>query len=165
MSNRVYVLGESDIYPRILAPNYHTVSLAELLLLKELIDRDIQEYDDNVFYSHVQANEARYLYENSATLKKEPKKNFPGYVYLMKDASGLYKIGATAHLEKRIEQIKSTNPTIQLVRFAESEDPMSLERRLHHHFSEKRDHGEWFRLDESDVVEIGRVLEYAELPS
>lgn len=164
LDNRVYVVSEGNSYPRVVAPNYHTVSLAELLVLKDLIDRDIAEYDDGVFYSHLQANEARYVFENSSTTKATPKRVFPGYVYLMKDASGSYKIGATANLDKRLEQLKSANPTIELVKFAESRDPMALERQLHAYFREKRGHGEWFGLDECDISEIGRVLDHEKLP-
>ena len=165
MDGTVYIIGDGKAYPRVLAPNYHTVSLRELIALKELIERDIAEYTEDAFNSHKQANEARYLYDNTEPVGKMPKKLFPGYVYLMQDDSGLYKIGATANLGKRFEQLKSGNPSLVLLLFAEVADPMALERLLHDKFHKQRKYGEWFELCEEDVETIGGILRHEKLLS
>ena len=165
MDSTVYIISDGNAYPRVLAPNYHTVSIRELITLKELIERDIAEYSEEAFNSHRQANEARYFYDNTESAGKFPKKLFPGYVYLMRDDSGLFKIGATSNLTKRLEQLKSANPSLQLLLFGERLEPMVLERQLHEHFADKRVHGEWFKLEETDIALLGGILRDEKLPS
>ena len=89
-----------------------------------------------------------YLLINSLkTLKKS-------YVYLICDpAQDLYKIGVTRNLySKRMKQLQTGNGTeLHLIKFYETFYPFNMEKYLHSKFQEKREHGEWFRLNIEDI--------------
>jgi hypothetical protein len=80
------------------------------------------------------------------------------YVYLIRDieATGLYKIGRTAHPKTRIvDQFGVQFPfEIAVLRLIPTSDANLLERMLHKRYRDKRVKGEWFALSDSDVLEI-----------
>lgn len=78
-----------------------------------------------------------------------------GYVYLLCDAHrDLYKIGVTKNsVEKRVRQLQTGCGTpIHIVDTFKSEDYYRIETLLHRQFGHKKEQGEWFSLDSSDVV-------------
>jgi hypothetical protein len=78
----------------------------------------------------------------------------PGYVYVIK-GNGLYKIGRTTQLAKRLTHFSTLFPVpITLVTAIPTDDPVSLEKRLQNQFSERRRSGEWFALSEADLDRI-----------
>lgn len=79
------------------------------------------------------------------------------YVYLIKAANGLVKIGVTRDINKRFSKIKSGSPIdVELIGSVLTATGRELERRLHQEFEAKRIRGEWFALDDQDV---NRILE------
>ena len=72
-----------------------------------------------------------------------------GYVYLVKD-SKYYKIGLTTNPKQRLQDIRSTNITAEIVFLFETENMYLLEKELHGFFKEKRVVGEWFELTEEE---------------
>ncbi len=75
-----------------------------------------------------------------------------GYVYVVSNCSGHYKIGRTNNVESRIRAIQTSNPSsIELIVYFHSDDNVSLEKELHCLFSSKRVNGEWFMLDNNDI--------------
>jgi hypothetical protein len=80
-------------------------------------------------------------------------------VYLIKSIeSGLYKIGASSRLEKRVREIQNGNAgDIELIVFGKGGTKRELE--LHQRFSAKRLNGEWFKLDQADVDELVSELD------
>ena len=86
-----------------------------------------------------------------------------GYVYLICDpANDTFKIGVTKKLniEERMHKMQTGNSTELFVRsFYECEFPFRLEKLLHNHFHAKRVHGEWFKLDASDIVSFKETCE------
>lgn len=76
-----------------------------------------------------------------------------GFVYLIDDGTGLYKIGFSINPKKRLESIQSTrkDKTLVMLRCIFTRNQVALERRLHKLYADKREHLEWFRLDQSDV--------------
>jgi hypothetical protein len=72
--------------------------------------------------------------------------------YLMFDGN-LYKIGKSNNPEKRLKQLKTANPNIQLLAITEK----ITEDFLHNQFNEYRVTGEWFLFDE---VNLKQVLSY-----
>jgi len=77
-----------------------------------------------------------------------------GYIYLGFDASGLFKIGITNDVEKRLRQFRTANPTFFLLLHIPVEHPAVVEVELHTKFSDKRVRGEWFCLDGGDLLYI-----------
>ena len=80
--------------------------------------------------------------------------NNKSYVYLVCDpAQDLYKIGVTKNLySKRMKQLQTGNGTeLHIVNYYETFYPFSIEKYLHTKFQEKREHGEWFKLNVEDI--------------
>lgn len=78
----------------------------------------------------------------------------PGFVYLFRKGD-LHKIGQSANPEARLEQVARGGLIVHLI---ESANPRSVERMLHWRFNAARVRGEWFRLAESEVRDVCRVL-------
>jgi hypothetical protein len=79
-----------------------------------------------------------------------------GYVYLFKKTgTNIYKIGMTQteSVSDRFTSFKTYSETpVEIVSVVETENPPFLEKKLHTQFSEKRLNGEFFRLDDIDVM-------------
>jgi hypothetical protein len=90
--------------------------------------------------------------------EKRKSKPTNGYVYLIKADNGLYKIGKSKNLHARINEFGVKLPVkTELIHSIANSDFSTLELELHERFSDKREHGEWFRLSESDIEEIKQI--------
>lgn len=69
-----------------------------------------------------------------------------GFIYVLTDASGLFKIGRTADLDSRMISMRGVNPTVRLLAYFESKNAPEMERALHNAFRHSRVIGEWFDL-------------------
>lgn len=79
----------------------------------------------------------------------------PGYIYVLKAENGLYKIGKTKNVKKRISAIKTASPVkIEIHLLFQSSDMNKAEGMLHEMFSEFREIGEWFRIGEKEFQRI-----------
>lgn len=75
-----------------------------------------------------------------------------GFVYLIRSAVGLYKIGSTSCAQKRLSTLRTGSPvTLDLVLSIPTRDKTALERLIHRRFASKRQTGEWFALNAMDV--------------
>jgi hypothetical protein len=75
-----------------------------------------------------------------------------GTVYVIQ-AGAHYKIGRTQYLEHRLSMLQGECPTpIRLIYWLETADSDRLERAIHHHCRDRRLHGEWFRLQASELA-------------
>jgi hypothetical protein len=82
-------------------------------------------------------------------------KHNPGYVYVLKAANGLYKIGKSKNPSQRISNIKTSSPErLEVYAVFSSSDMDMGEVCLHLMFEEKREMGEWFRLNQDDLDSI-----------
>ncbi|MFJ6384660.1 GIY-YIG nuclease family protein [Kitasatospora sp. NPDC092039] len=63
-------------------------------------------------------------------------------------ASSLVKIGITKNLAKRLLQIRTMSPLPLSVIWQHETEDMQLETKLHRHFADRRQHGEWFDLSD-----------------
>jgi predicted XRE-type DNA-binding protein len=77
-----------------------------------------------------------------------------GCIYVLSStrSNGLFKIGRTLDITKRISSLNCGSPDpLKLVHSILSDDPVSAESIIHKKFSAKRTKGEWFALNETDI--------------
>ncbi len=74
------------------------------------------------------------------------------FIYIVRHARDIYKIGFTTDPQSRIQAIRSTNPsaTLHNIYAGEKQD----EKNLHTIFASKKVSNEWFHLDEEDLSHI-----------
>lgn len=77
-----------------------------------------------------------------------------GYVYLMRNGRGHYKIGHSVNPRKRRSQLSSLDNPVRLILLIPTDDMVALELALQRLFVWKRTRDEWFRLDKSDINTI-----------
>lgn len=81
-----------------------------------------------------------------------------GYVYLISDQQGHYKIGKANNISKRIFQLKTQPPfKLLLIESTWHPQPFELERNLHLRFGKHRINGEWFNFDDAT---LNQAVEY-----
>ena len=73
--------------------------------------------------------------------------------YILTDETGLYKIGKSKDVKRRVRSLMIGNPNIRLV----ARIPKDVESVLHDLFKEKRVAGEWFRLTKSDLERVKNI--------
>ena len=77
-----------------------------------------------------------------------------GFVYLL-HCNGAYKIGHAKVVDKRVSQIEPVMPyPVEVVFSIPTSDRFLMEAELHAHFRDRRLRGEWFALDEEDVLAV-----------
>jgi len=73
-----------------------------------------------------------------------------GWVYVLDDRMGHFKIGCAVNLDRRIRQLKILLPFPVIVAYAfETDNPRQVEAMLHQRFADKRLNGEWFALNDN----------------
>jgi hypothetical protein len=82
-----------------------------------------------------------------------------GYVYLITNGYVHYKIGITSKtIGRRMRQLQTGNSEkIQLVKSYKSENYREIESWLHRKFGNKRLQGEWFELDDVNVIDFEKI--------
>ncbi len=77
-------------------------------------------------------------------------------VYLLKHpTAGLYKIGRTVALGRRVDDVsKGVGGICEVVHLIDTDDAAKLEAELHRVYKGVRSAGEWFRLSDADVAAI-----------
>lgn len=79
----------------------------------------------------------------------------PGFVYLIRSASGYYKIGRTKNPDDRIATFSVKLPfEVEYEHLIETTDMYQLEKDLHARFADRRVNGEWFDLTDDDVAYV-----------
>ena len=103
-------------------------------------------------------------YERKPIVKPTRRKN-QGHVYFLKcNDTNLYKIGYSASVKNRIQDIKRGSPTeIDVIGYVASDDCYTDEKVFHELFGEKRVKGEWFALDDDDINNIEGLLHADEI--
>jgi hypothetical protein len=82
-----------------------------------------------------------------------------GFVYLLSDQNGNYKIGKTTSLDNRIKALNTQPPfELQLIAFQKTSNNSKLEADYHKKYSHKRLRGEWFKLTSDDVDETVKAF-------
>ena len=81
----------------------------------------------------------------------------PHYLYLMRSANGLYKIGISFDPIARHRSLATGPVAVALLWAHPIENVERVEKELHRHFQDKRIRGEWFELDTENVEYIRGV--------
>lgn len=82
-----------------------------------------------------------------------------GYVYLMIAANGLYKIGRSRNIVRRLRGIQTSSPIpVELTHSVKTRSSNQLESNLHKVFSDRRSHGEWFKLTPMQVQQVKEIM-------
>lgn len=80
----------------------------------------------------------------------------PGFVYLMKDSKGRFKIGHSSNPRKRRAQLSSLKHPVKLFMLITTSNMIAIELELHYRFKGKRISDEWYRLSKTDIEIIVR---------
>ena len=84
------------------------------------------------------------------------------YVYLMIDTTNnFYKIGISNNPRYREHTLQSDKPTIELIcakEYPSRTIAEAIESALHKAYANKRIRGEWFNLEDNDIIEIKQTL-------
>lgn len=97
--------------------------------------------------------------ENEFAIRSQhPLPSPAGYVYLLKNTDGVYKIGTSRHPRNRLKTFKTELPfDVQFEHVMPSPDAKSAESIMHVRFQKARIRGEWFQLSPEQVEEIKRI--------
>ena len=80
-----------------------------------------------------------------------------GYVYILA-GGGFHKIGKTINPEDRIRWFETKLPfPVKLTHLIPCQNYGLAEKALHRKFAPRREHGEWFKLSESDLETIKQI--------
>lgn len=89
--------------------------------------------------------------------QKSEKRLHAGYIYVI-EGMGIYKIGRTKSLQKRLITIANSLPfEIKVVHVIKTKDTVNAEKQLHAQYEDKRIRREWFALTDFDVEEIKQI--------
>ena len=84
-----------------------------------------------------------------------------GYVYLLRAATGEYKIGKSLVVPRRLAQLQTGSPVeLQLIHQFPAVNAAKAERALHKRFVSRLVRSEWFLLTESDVASISAIEQW-----
>ena len=71
----------------------------------------------------------------------------------------LYKIGQTSNMQDRMRNLQTGSPTkLEIVKFIQTDDALTIERKLHNTFKETRIRGEWFALKKGQVRAAKKLM-------
>lgn len=93
-------------------------------------------------------------------VKKKPTPPIAGYVYLVRNSFGHYKIGMSTNPKKRIKNLGVDLPfEIVTEHLIKCTNYREAEYQLHKKYAAKRVNGEWYALSEQDVADIKAIQE------
>ena len=74
------------------------------------------------------------------------------YIYVMK-CSIFYKVGFSKNPKNRLKTVKTHNPLdVKIFATLKTDNHLELEKELHNLFANKKSRGEWFELNEDDLL-------------
>jgi hypothetical protein len=144
---------------------YHSPSS----ILRHLMDADrdgfLEELENNPYLSakaraKIESYRDGSLAETAIREREEERKTQKvrksgGYVYLIRAENGLYKIGKAKNVSTRMQPFSVAFPMRwELLYSFKCSDYSYVEELLHAKYADKRDVGEWFKLEPVDVEYI-----------
>ena len=113
---------------------------------------------ENLNKSYIRARIEARLQELQALpdrMLDKPLRRKACFVYLIQAENGLVKIGKTVDIRARLKSLDWASPLkLKLLGVIRSQFADEIEDELHAEFQDVRIRGEWFALDEDDVVDI-----------
>lgn len=110
--------------------------------------RALQQKQDERYAEEERLRSIRHREEKAN--KKQTNK--PGFVYLVWADNNLHKIGKAKNVDARVTEFGIKLPVkTSLIHSFKSDHYDLAELFLHKKFEGKREHGEWFRLDQEDI--------------
>lgn len=104
------------------------------------------------------ADAAALAYQSKPQTTRQFSVTRAGFVYLLRSASGFWKIGKTKNPQNRIETFSVKLPfEVEYEHLIPCADMSSAEIQLHQRFATKRTNGEWFALTDEDVAIIKSI--------
>lgn len=91
---------------------------------------------------------------------KYERKPKSGYIYLLSQNDGTYKIGRSQNVKNRLKSIKYNTPSAILEYRFPADDMTEAEREIHQNFQAKALGSEWFDLSHEDVLNIKAIAKY-----
>lgn len=89
-------------------------------------------------------------------------KSGPGWIYVLDNCLGHYKIGRTNELHTRMKQLHIQLPFRVILYYAyQVDNAIQAEQELHDFYHERRLNGEWFALTEDDLDQIAFFANYS----
>lgn len=84
----------------------------------------------------------------------------PVYVYIISIGGGIYKIGRSIKPSERIASISTASPfSIKLINSFFCNDSRITEQKLHKKYAKQNIRGEWFALNDSELVFLKSITE------
>lgn len=135
----------------------HPWTREQWLALRESIDAYFATNPDAQIDQEREAFYERYFgagRKQRAVVDPPPKLPKPGYIYLLHgEGTAWYKIGISVQPTARRHSLGTNSPfPINTVSCYDVEDMLGVEAWWHETFAHKRKHGEWFELDEYDIL-------------
>ena len=102
-----------------------------------------------------------HMYDWLKDLDKKPKQKTKSKIYIM-ECAGKYKIGMSKDIERRCKQLNNRPCEVNIIYKSDFiEDAFEAEQILHSIYKEKRIGGEWYNLDDKDILTIIKYIEEA----
>jgi len=115
------------------------------------IANDIKKHCEN-FINELLSDEAIRLKATKQLSLSLDEGAIDDYLYIIEN-NGIYKIGCSSDWKKRFNNYKTHLGFVNLVYLTKQPDCFNLENYLHSIFKDKRLTGEWFELDQEDLME------------
>lgn len=120
---------------------------------------DLSEWDIVDELLLIADEERRKNGKNKAPTIRNP---IPGHIYVLKSwATGLYKVGCTRDLKRRLAEFETGSPEKLTLEISfHVSDMYAAEKNLHEMYSKWRSKGEWFELDNQVIAELRASINY-----
>ena len=81
------------------------------------------------------------------------------FIYIVK-CHEFYKIGIASHIDNRLNSLQCGNPyQLEIVYAVRCPEAKVAEQTLHICFEDKRVRGEWFLLNDNDIIDIKKTID------
>lgn len=92
-----------------------------------------------------------------------PKRDNPGYVYVIKTSTGLYRLGRSKNPDARIDPFIRIAPNkVKCEAKIKTSDMRELEARYRCHYASCHVRGKWFALSDQDIADLQEVARMSE---
>jgi predicted GIY-YIG superfamily endonuclease len=91
-------------------------------------------------------------------LPNETEKSDEGFVYLLEAQTGIFKIGSSKNVARRVAQLQTASPfPLTLRHYFAAKNARKVELELHSHFVSRRIRNEWFQLNSQEITSICQI--------